>query len=111
MRFNEAFKNILDNAINYSSENSKVEVKIDKKDNNYVVSVHNDGPAIPDQDRNKLFTRFYRGEGGVRTKPSGSGLGLYVAKSNIELLNGKIWFESPTNDNQGVTFYISLPLS
>jgi PAS domain S-box-containing protein len=106
--FNEAFENILDNAISYSPKNSIIEVTIKKKDKNYVISVHNEGEGIPEEGRDKIFTRFYRSEQARKLKPEGSGLGLFIAKSAVEANGGKIRFES--EKGKGVTFFIELPI-
>ena len=109
--FSEAFKNILDNAITYAPKDSKVRVFSDKKENEYVISVHNDGPAIDGQEQSKIFTKFYRGEAAKELRPEGSGLGLFIAKSAIEAMGGKIWFQSPAHENIGAIFYISVPIA
>lgn len=105
----EAFKNILDNAIIYAPGDSRIQIFIEQKDNEYIVSVQNEGQAIPESEQEKIFTKFYRGEEAKRLNPSGSGLGLFVAKSTLEAMGGKIWFRSPAHENTGVIFYISVP--
>ncbi|MFY9461693.1 MAG: ATP-binding protein [Candidatus Sungiibacteriota bacterium] len=103
----EAFRNILDNAVTFAPPKSVVDVNGKSNDGTCTIAVHNDGPAIPEPDREKIFTKFYRGVGVQRLKPEGSGLGLFIAKSAIEAMGGKIWFESGTE--KGVTFFIQLP--
>jgi len=106
--FDEAFKNILDNAVTYSPEGSDIYVRLEKDGDNYLVSVNNQGPLIPEGDKHKIFSRFYRSEEGRKIKPEGSGLGLFIAKSAVETLGGKIWFES--SEKKGVTFSMSIPV-
>jgi len=107
--FAEAFKNILDNAITYAPANSRIKIFIEQKEKEYVISVHNDGQVIPESEQEKIFTKFYRGEEAKRLRPGGSGLGLFIAKSALEAMGGKIWFRSPAHENMGVIFYISVP--
>ncbi len=107
--FSEAFKNILDNAIWYGPPSSEVKVMIDQRGKEYLISVHNAGPSILEKDKPKLFTKFYRGTGAADQKPTGSGLGLFIAKSAIESNGGKIWFESAAG--RGTTFYFTVPIT
>ena len=67
------------------------------------ISVENTGKKLPDQDREKIFEPFYRGEG----KASGTGLGLAIARGMIEAHGGRVWAE---NLAEGVAFQVSLPL-
>ncbi len=107
--FSEAFKNILDNAISYGTPGSDIKIAVDQQSMNFLVSVYNDGPPIAPEDKVKLFTRFYRGVGASVQKPTGSGLGLFIAKSSIESNGGKIWFESGVK--KGTTFYFTVPIT
>lgn len=105
----EAFKNILDNAISYAPEHSEVRVYLVKKEDHYIISVHNDGAPIPPEEKEKLFAKFFRGKEAKNMRPVGTGLGLFIAKSGIESLGGMVWFESPAHDHQGSIFFISIP--
>ncbi len=107
--FSEAFKNILDNAIAYGPAGSEIGIRIDQKGLDYVISVHNDGQPIDEKDKPKLFTRFYRGVNATTQRPTGSGLGLFIAKSSIETNGGKIWFESAPK--KGTTFFFTVPIT
>lgn len=109
--FLEAFRNVLENAVFYAPENSDIEIAVNIDHNQLIVSIHNDGPVIGATEREKLFTKFYRGYVGARLRPTGSGLGLFIAKAAIEANGGKIWFESPGPEGDGVTFYISVPIA
>lgn len=110
--FNEVLNNILENAVVYAPEDSEIKVGLRRENNNYIISVHNEGPAIPEMEHEKLFTKFYRGPVAQKLRPTGSGLGLFIAKASIEAHGGKIWFESPTGpDSVGVTFYVSIPIN
>ncbi|MBI4992255.1 MAG: PAS domain S-box protein [Candidatus Harrisonbacteria bacterium] len=105
--FSEAFKNLLDNAISFANKGTTVDIKVNKQDINYVVSVHDFGPPILETEEGKIFTKFYRGPQAQYIKQKGTGLGLFIAKSAIESMGGTIWFDS---FQDGVTFYISIPI-
>ncbi len=106
--FNEAFENILDNAISYSPKNSEIQIVVKKEEESCIISVHNEGSGIPLAERDKVFTRFYRSDEAKKLKPEGSGLGLSIAKSAVEANGGKIDFES--TEGKGITFFIELPI-
>ena len=107
--FSEAVKNILDNAISYAPENAYIDLVLKKAEESYILSIHNSGTAISEEEKGRIFTKFYRSDDAKRLLPEGSGLGLFYAKSCIEVSGGKIWFES--EKGKGTTFFISIPLS
>lgn len=104
----EVIDNLIANAIHYTNENGMITVHLEVKDNEVVTSVHDTGIGISKEGVQKLFTKFYRVHGGLATGSGGSGLGLYISKSIVELHNGKIWVESV--EGVGSTFSFSIPL-
>ena len=92
----EALENLIVNAINYSPDDTKeVIVSIVDSENEYLVSVHNDG-VMEDALIEKIgkYEKFYRGDKATKSLPAGSGLGLYVTKKVIEASGGTFGFES-----------------
>lgn len=75
-------RNLVDNAIRYTPEGGEVEVGIHRKDDSIILTVSDSGPGIPEEERSKIFNRFYRSLG---TKASGSGLGLSIVTRIAEL--------------------------
>lgn len=100
--------NLFENALNYTLTGGKIWVDVKRVDSNLVVSIRDTGIGIPEGDREKVFTKFYRGEKATKMETEGSGFGLFVAKNIIEVHGGKIWFE--TEDGRGSTFSFSLPI-
>ena len=74
---------------------------------NAMVCIQDTGIGINKEDLDRIFTAYYRGDGVATTK--GEGIGLYIAKENIERLNGTISVTS--NKDTGSTFVIKVPLS
>jgi two-component system, NtrC family, sensor histidine kinase KinB len=103
-----SIENLIDNAIRYTKGNGKVEIKIEKKNNNIIFSIKDSGVGIPLKDQRYIFQKFFRAENIIKEKTRGSGLGLYVCKSIIDKSGGKIWFSS--EEGKGTTFYFTLPI-
>ena len=102
-------ENLIDNAIHYSRGKGKIEISLEKKGKNKVLfKIKDNGIGIPKEDQKFIFRKFFRSENAKKKKTRGSGLGLYVCRSIIEKLGGKIWFKS--EENKGTTFYFTLPI-
>lgn len=104
----EIIENLLSNALNYAYEKSlEVNITIEERKDDYLVSVHNDGYIEPvAADKIKNFGKFVRGSSSSEIEPAGSGLGLYITKKMTEASGGTIWFESSIQD--GTTFYVTI---
>jgi len=103
----EILNNLVSNAIKYTPARGSVTIKLSKRAKEYIISVHDTGFGIPEEARDKIFTKFFRAANVVKRETSGTGLGLYLVKGLAEQLGGTIWFDS--EENQGSTFYFSLP--
>jgi two-component system sensor histidine kinase TctE len=84
----EIFANLIDNAIRYNDAGGSVVIRLFEVQDKYVVDVEDDGPVIPDAEKDKVFTRFYR----LNRDQSrvGSGLGLAIVQSLAATLNAEI---------------------
>jgi len=99
--------NFLDNAIRYTKGKGEVDIKIEPKNKSLLFSVQDNGVGIPQKDQKHIFQKFFRSENVLKHQTSGSGLGLYIAKSIIEGSGGKIGFKS--KENKGSTFWFTIP--
>lgn len=108
MLFDETFNNLLSNAINYAPEGATIDIAVTAEPNAYHISIHNMGPVIPPEDKEKLFTKFYRSKEARSIVTAGTGLGLYIAKAAVEANGGEIGFDSSVE--KGTTFFFSVPL-
>lgn len=95
------------NAISYSNKGSEIILDAREENNAVTFSVADSGIGIPQKEQPKIFEKFYRASNAKALKPSGTGLGLYIAKMFAENLKGKIWFES--QENKGTTLYLRIP--
>lgn len=97
--------NLLSNAVKYSGEGKDIELDTEVHDVYTLIRVKDHGIGIPEKDKNRMFERFFRAENTINIQ--GTGLGLNIVKKYLELLNGKIAFESEVN--KGTTFTVTLP--
>ncbi|OGS36520.1 MAG: hypothetical protein A2293_14240 [Elusimicrobia bacterium RIFOXYB2_FULL_49_7] len=102
------FINLLGNALNYShpDRTPKIVIKVTAENGGFLFSVADNGLGIPDKDKQAIFNQFYRGSNVQAT--SGTGLGLFIIRSSVEIHGGRIWLES--EEGQGTTFFFSIPL-
>ncbi len=109
-KIHEAIKNLINNSVKYSYKDSEVEVIIEKEiaKKKCVIQVKDTGIGIPEEQKNKIFTKFFRASNARKNDNSGTGLGLYIVKAIIEGHEGEVSFESV--EDKGTTFKISLPL-
>ena len=101
------FFNIIENAIKYNKEKGSVKIHVDEDDKNVYVAISDTGVGLSNQDKSRIFERFYRVDKSRSKENGGTGLGLSIVKHAVLLLNGTIEVESYIN--VGTTFKITLP--
>nr|MBA3679142.1 PAS domain-containing protein [Candidatus Saccharibacteria bacterium] len=106
-RVREVVTNLIDNAIKYTPKGN-IDLTLTGDRNNVKVSVRDTGMGIPLEEQKHMFEKFYRVNNSMTREIGGTGLGLYIARSLIELYGGRIWVESVSGE--GSTFNFSLPL-
>lgn len=104
----QVFSNLIENAIKYSPEDTKILVSSEETESKVVIQVADQGPGIPQDELQNIFMKFFRSKN-VKSSPiKGSGLGLYLAKYFTELHKGHIFVES--SHGNGSTFTVELPI-
>lgn len=103
-----AINNLLDNAIKYTPSGGTITFKLDKKDNDAVITISDSGVGIPAAEQKRAFSKFFRASNVMRMETEGTGLGLFIVRNVVRRHGGKITFSS--RENQGTTFIITLPL-
>lgn len=104
----QVFSNLVENAIKYSPEDTKILISSEENNGKVIVQVADQGAGIPADELPNIFMKFFRSNNAKSSPIKGSGLGLYLAKYFIELHQGAIFVES--SYGQGSTFTVELPL-
>jgi signal transduction histidine kinase len=101
-RFEQVIINLLSNAHRHTPAGGAIEVRVSDANDEAVIAVRDSGPGVAEAERELVFEPFFRGD------RSGLGLGLAIAKSVVELHNGRIWVEN-NPEGTGSTFCVALP--
>jgi len=102
----EAIYNLLDNAAKYSPVGSDIRISASRVADNVRFSVEDEGPGVPESDREAVFERYYRGEKSDG-RSVGLGMGLAIVRGIIEAHGGHIWVEAGL---RGAKFVFELPI-
>jgi len=108
IRIEQVLRNLVDNAVKYSVENTQITIEGKVSSGEIVVSVADQGIGIGDEHLNRLFEKFFRVSSGIQEYQKGMGLGLPLARQILISHGGKIWAKSKLNE--GTTFYFTLPV-
>ena len=108
-RLEQILNNLILNAVDFvPSEGGKIEYGAQRKGDEILFYVKDNGIGIPPEKQKNLFRKFYQIDTSVTRKHGGSGLGLAISKGIIESLGGKIWVESELG--KGSSFYFTIPM-
>lgn len=99
--------NLIGNAIKYSREGGKVDIKLKEERGKIIFSIQDWGVGIPRHQHDKIFEKFFRSKNESRYRTEGVGIGLYLVRAILKHCGGKVWFESEAGE--GSTFYFNLP--
>jgi len=103
----KSFENILRNALQHTAENSQVSVSLSARGNRYQIAIEDQGPGVPEQDLDTIFSEFYRVDSARTRESGGYGLGLAIARRALLQHGGEV---SAKNTGTGLKISISLPI-
>ncbi|RLD18035.1 MAG: hypothetical protein DRI36_02440 [Caldiserica bacterium] len=110
-RIEQVLMNLIDNAIKFSQENTKIEIRARRDKEHILIDVIDEGKGIPRKEQKKIFEKFYQIDRSLTREVGGFGLGLSIVKKIVELHNGEIFVESPPEGrNRGTKFTVKLPI-
>lgn len=104
----EVLENLLSNSIKYTPEDGRIDIQIQTMRTYALIRVSDTGIGIPKSQQSQIFSKLFRADNAQRHNSAGTGLGLYIAKALVKMLNGNIWFDSV--EDKGTNFYVKLPL-
>lgn len=100
--------NLYSNATKYTRDKGTIHLGFGRKGDDVIITVADNGMGIPISDQDEIFSKLYRASNATREVPDGTGLGLYILKEAVSVLNGNVSFTS--TENIGTTFEVVLPL-
>jgi signal transduction histidine kinase len=106
-RLAQVLDNLVSNAIKFTPSGGRVKVRLCVVDDTIRVEVSDTGIGIPEQEREKLFERFFRAQSALEKQIQGTGLGLYISKAIVDAHGGRIGVDS--EPGAGTTFVVELP--
>jgi PAS domain S-box-containing protein len=107
--FHIIVSNLVSNAVKYLNPNGILTLTYDLAGTNLRIVVGDNGIGIPEEEIDRLFTKFFRATNAQTHQTQGTGLGLYVVKQSVEQLGGSI--EVTSRENEGAEFVINLPVT
>jgi two-component system phosphate regulon sensor histidine kinase PhoR len=108
-RTRQVLSNLVDNAVKYSPDQSRVAITVQADGERVRFSVSDEGLGIPLTEQERIFEKFYRLDPHHRRGVGGSGLGLYICRELLRSMNGRIFVES--DPGHGATFTFELPVA
>ncbi|MCH2159936.1 MAG: ATP-binding protein [Oleiphilaceae bacterium] len=107
----QAFENIIRNALKYSPHQGQVTIDLDQADKEYRIRITDNGPGVPEEMLDEIFKPFFRVDKSRGDEAGGFGLGLSLAKRQIEAVGGSIRALNTTNASEykGLSVEIVLP--
>jgi len=107
-KLRQILANLLDNAVKFSPDGGTVTVEARRSSGHVEVRVVDEGPGIPEAERERIFSKFHRADSSVRGG-GGVGLGLFIARGLVGAMGGRIWVDSA--EGGGSSFAFELPLA
>jgi signal transduction histidine kinase len=104
----QIFSNLIRNSVDFTSTNPEIEILAEKKSDEILFSVKDNGVGMDKESQKHLCKKFYQVDTTVRRKHGGTGLGLSICKGLVEGMGGKIWVQSELGT--GSTFYFTIPI-
>ncbi len=106
-RLSQLFRNLLNNSANYTDSSGRVQITVAKKANTLLIDIADSAPGVPEQERDKLFDRFYRVESSRSRHHGGAGLGLAICSNIVAAHNGVI--QTRASALGGLAIHIEFP--
>jgi len=109
LRVHDVLENLIDNAIKYTNPGGKIIIGADILGGKMHIWVKDSGVGIAEEDKEKIFDRFFLADAGLTREDGRVGIGLYICREIVKRHSGEMWFDS--TKGVGSTFHFTLPLS
>ncbi len=109
LQIDQVLTNLIENAVRYTQAGSPIEIDAEECNGEILIGVADHGTGVPEEQKERIFDKFYRVSGGTQKKTMGTGLGLAVCRGLIEAHGGHIWAENRAGG--GAVFKFTLPLT
>jgi signal transduction histidine kinase len=106
-KLRQILANLIDNAVKYSPDGGAVRLALTRQDTFVRFAVTDDGLGIPPAEHERIFEKFYRLDPELTRGVGGTGLGLYITRELVRLMDGRVSVES--KEGAGSTFRVDLP--
>ncbi len=109
VRISQVLTNLVENSVKFSEENTTISIEARANGEEVIVNVADQGTGIPSELHQRIFDRFFQGNGRKSGRRKGTGLGLAICRGIVEAHGGRIWVES--EPGKGTKFSFSLPVN
>jgi two-component system, OmpR family, sensor histidine kinase ChvG len=109
VRLERMLTNLIDNAVSFSPQDAVVEISATLADDEVIIRISDEGPGVPDQEREAIFRRFHSERPASENFGKHSGLGLAIARTIVEGHQGRISVRDRVDGKPGACFEIALP--
>ncbi len=107
IKLNQILENLISNACKFTN-NGIIKIRYQSTISSIIFEIYDNGIGIKESAKPYIFDRFFQSDTNLNRSHEGAGLGLFICKSLVEFMSGRIWFQSI--EGKGSTFFVSLPL-
>jgi two-component system OmpR family sensor kinase len=108
-RLQQCLSNLIENAVKYAPGGTPITLAASRDNHHLVLHVQDQGPGVPEAERQRIFERFVRGSSAATAEKPGSGIGLAVVATLMARMGGEVWVLDATGG--GADFQLRLPLA
>jgi signal transduction histidine kinase len=109
LRMHDVMENLISNAVRYTPNGGTITIGADILGGRVHIWVRDSGIGISDEERKKVFDKFFLADAGLTREDGRVGIGLYVSRNIVRKHSGDMWFE--TKEGEGSTFHFTVPIN
>ncbi|MFS6554682.1 HAMP domain-containing sensor histidine kinase, partial [Parabacteroides distasonis] len=108
IQFDKVINNLLSNAFKYTPDGGEIAVGVADNGKEVTVTVTDSGMGLDGENREKLFERFYQGKNSIKNQTPGTGIGLHLSRTIVEMHGGRITADNRSDGAAGAQFTVAL---